>query len=174
MNSASDLLYSKADNTIILGSGVDQLTLQGTTSIVDTTKVGPRTNLPIDTITFAGQSIAGKIPTSGIYNGKTYRFDGSTLVVISKNNTLTIKGFHPGDFGVDITQLQCTPLPKAQAATNSYNTLLNLQLSPCSSQPAGTASVVFDGTDTNGLYDLWVTDGTQAGTHTIDQYCWWQ
>ena len=136
MNAASDLVYAQSNSTVTLGQGVDQLTLRGTTNTVDATQLASTTNLPIDTITFAGKLIAGNIPSSGIYNGAMYVLNGTTLVITSGGKTLTIKGFHSGNFGVKIAQ----------------------------STPPSSAKVVFSGKDTNGYLELWQTNGTASGT----------
>ena len=170
MNAASDLIYSKANNTIMLGQGVDQLTLQGSTDTVDATGLNTAEsakNLPIDTITFGGQSIAGTIPQSGVYNDATYTLSGTTLTVKSGSDTLTIKGFYTGDFGVNIAQTQCTAPAKLNAVTNSIDTMFTQLLSPCPPPPSQASKVVFNGGNASFTRQLWSTDGTATGTQAL-------
>ena len=82
MNSGSDLIYTNASDTIILGHGVDQLTQQGATTTVDAIKLTQAAdlNLLIGNITFGGAvfSTGGNTIISGSTDsyGRTYTLSG--------------------------------------------------------------------------------------------------
>lgn len=108
MNSGSDLIYTDANDTIILGQGVDQLTLQGATTTVDANNLtqAANRNLLIDNITFGGALIGtqGNTIISGATDsyGRTYTLSGAILTITKGSSTVTIKGFENHDFGVNI------------------------------------------------------------------------
>ncbi len=108
MNNGSDLIYTNANDTIVLGAGVDQLTLQGATTTVDASHLTQAANpdLLIDNITFGGAVIGTGDDTlvSGSTDayGRTYTLSGAVLTITKGSSSVTIKGFENDDFGVDI------------------------------------------------------------------------
>jgi GH24 family phage-related lysozyme (muramidase) len=102
LNDGDDLLYSDASAFVLLGTGTDHLVLNGPQAAVAEFGKGAAPN---DTIAFLGHDVGASFAnaTRGTDQyGRTYSLSGTALniTMAGTNSTLSIGGFHNGDFGI--------------------------------------------------------------------------
>ena len=155
MNDQSDLVYSNTDDTIMMGAGLEELTFGSGQHTADVSLLHASNmtqNLPLNTITFDGQSIAGIVqPGSTDAFGRTYTLSCGKLTITKGADILTIKGFQNGDFGLTV---QGEPIC--------------FYVTSITSVPGGASQVILSVPDINNttcasVIQVWTASGTPVG-----------